>query len=80
MRVRTGLAGAFAAACCVIAAHASEFTVYNIVPFSPGREAEAAADAIELREKAGVDRPLYSLTLDPCREPLTNQIVEAIAS
>ena len=58
MRVRTGLAGAFAAACCVIAAHASEFTVYNIVPFSPGREAEAAADAIELREKAGVDRPL----------------------
>ena len=80
MRVRTGLAGAFAAACCVIAAHASEFTVYNIVPFSPGHEAEAAADAIELREKAGVDRPLYSLTLDPCREPLTNQIVEAIAS
>lgn len=80
MRVRTGLTGAFAAACCFITAHASEFIVYNIVPFSPGREAEAAADAIELREKTGIDRPLYSLTLDPCREPLTNQIVEATAS
>ena len=45
------------------------FTLYNVVPYSPEREAVAAADAIELQERTGVDLALYSLTLHPEGRP-----------
>ena len=45
------------------------FTIYNIVPFSPSFEELAQSDAAELAAVAGVDLPLYSLTLDPAGSP-----------
>ena len=41
------------------------FTLYNVVPLSVGREATAAADAVELQARTGADLALYSLTLHP---------------
>ena len=41
----------------------------NIVPTSIGSEDVAAADALELYEMAGVDHPLYSMTLHPEGKP-----------
>ena len=46
-----------------------EFVVYNIIPFSPGKESVAAADAIDLKRRTGVDLALYSLTLHPEGRP-----------
>ena len=56
---------------CAMAAFAclGEFTVYNVTAFSPGREDVAAADAIELKRRTGVDMALYSLTLHPEGRP-----------
>ena len=56
------------------------FTIYNIVPFSPGFEELAQSDAAELAAVAGVDLPLYSLTLDPAGSPPQKQLETAIAS
>ena len=41
------------------------FTLYNVTPLSVGREATAAADAVELQARTGADLALYSLTLHP---------------
>ena len=61
-----------ALALCVAASAAAEprsFTLYNVTTFSPGRESVAAADAIELQQRTGVDMALYSLTLHPEGKP-----------
>ena len=42
----------------------ANFTLYNVLPFSPGREAQCAADCREYRDRTGCDLVLYSLTLD----------------
>ena len=48
---------------------ASGFTLYNVIPYSQDREEVAAADAVELQERTGVDLALYSLTLHPEGRP-----------
>ena len=53
------------AVCTAAVAAPREFTLYNVVPLSIGREATAAADAVELQTRTGVDLALYSLTLHP---------------
>ncbi len=45
------------------------FTIYNISSYSPGRERIAAEDAVELKNRTGVDMALYSLTLHPEGRP-----------
>ena len=60
------LAAAFAV-CNVV--FAEGFRLYNVVPFSPGTEAVAAADAKEYLERTGNDLVLYSLTLHPEGRP-----------
>ena len=58
----------FALALAASAAPAG-FTLYNVVPRSLGREDVAAADAVELQERTGVDLALYSLALHPEGRP-----------
>ena len=48
------LCGAVLAAAMAAASHA-DFTLYNVVPFSPGGEEVAAADAKEYVERTGND-------------------------
>ena len=45
--------GAVAAMVCAGAAFATDFTLYNVVPFSPGNEKVVAADAKEYLERTG---------------------------
>ena len=60
----------FAAALVASAvASGADFVLYNVVPFSPGREDVAAADAKEYLERTGNDLVLYSLTLHPEGRP-----------
>ena len=56
------------------------YTMLNIVPTSLGCEGVAAADAIELYEKAGVDHPLYSMTLHPEGKPAMAKVERVVAS
>lgn len=60
---------AFAAALAASVAFGADFTLYNVVPFSPGAERVAAADAREYLERTGNDLVLYSLTLHPEGRP-----------
>lgn len=48
-----------------VSAAPRSFTHYNVIPLSAGREATAAADAVELHARTGVNLALYSLTLHP---------------
>jgi len=59
---------------------AADFALYNIVPFSPGREAEAAANAREYRDRTGGDIVLYMLTLHPEGRPAMKKAERYIAS
>ena len=52
-----------------LAASAKGFNIYNVTAFAPGREEVAAADAVELQRRTGVDTALYSLTLHPEGRP-----------
>lgn len=56
------------------------FTVYNVVPFSPGREDVAAADVKDLRSRTGVDTALYSLTLHPEGKPAIEKVERYVES
>lgn len=56
------------------------YTMLNIVPTSIGSEDVAAADALELYEKAGVDHPLYSMTLHPEGKPAMAKVERVVAS
>ncbi len=57
-----------------------DFTVYNVVPYSPGHEAQAAADAVELKERTGIDIALYCLSLHPVGNPPINNARRYIES
>ena len=70
-------AAAFAASAAALGA---DFTLYNIVPFSPGREDVAAADAKEYFERTGSDLVLYSLTLHPEGRPAIEKPVRYVDS
>ena len=67
------------AACAAVAAPRG-FTLYNVVPLSIGREATAAADAVELQTRTGVDLALYSLTLHPEGVPASEKAERYVES
>ena len=56
------------------------YTMLNIVPMRLDDEGVSAADALELYEKAGVEYPLYSLTLHPEGKPAMAKVERAVAS
>ena len=58
----------------------SGFTIYNVMPYSPDREEVAAADAIELQARTGVDLAMYSLTLHPEGKPAMAKAEKYVAS
>ena len=57
-----------------------DFTLYNIMPFSPGREAQSAADCREYMERTGCDLVLYSLTLHPEGRPAMEKVERYVGS
>ena len=71
------LVAAFAAS---VAALGADFTLYNVVPFSPGRENVAAADAKEYFGRTGNDLALYSLTLHPEGCPAIDKVRRYVES
>lgn len=56
------------------------FTMYNIIPFSPGREEVAAKDVKEYTQRTGNRIVLYSLTLHPEGKPATLKVDAAVES
>ncbi len=56
------------------------FCFFNIIPYSPGREKELAADALDYWEKTGNDTVLYCLTLHPEGFPAWNKAQKMIES
>ena len=58
----------------------TDFTLYNVMPFSPGREAQCAADCREYRDRTGCDLVLYSLTLHPEGKPAMEKVERYVAS
>ena len=56
------------------------FTLYNIMPFSPGRESRSAADCREYLARTGCDLALYSLTLHPEGRPAMEKVERYVAS
>ena len=59
---------------------AADFTLYNVMPFSPGREVQCAADCREYRDRTGCDLVLYSLTLHPEGKPAMEKVERYVAS
>ncbi len=57
-----------------------KFTMYNIVPFSPGSEDVAAKDAVEYTARTGNRIVLYSLTLHPVGKPASAKVDAAVES
>ena len=41
------------------------FLFFNVLPFSPGKEKELAADAVDYMKQTGNDLVLYCMTLHP---------------
>ena len=58
----------------------NDFTLYNVMPFSPGREEQSAADCREYRARTGCDLVLYSLTLHPEGKPAMEKVERYVAS
>ena len=58
----------------------ADFTLYNVVPFSPENETVAAADAKEYFERTGNDLVLYSLTLHPEGRPAIDKVRRYVES
>ena len=77
MRAWTAIIGALLAA---ESTFAQGFTLYNITPFSPGHEEEAAARAVDLERRTGVNLALYCLSLHPTGRPALAKVDWAIAS
>ena len=58
----------------------ADFTLYNVIPFSPGREEQCAADCREYMARTGCDLVLYSLTLHPEGKPAMEKVERYVAS
>ena len=43
----------------------SEYKFFNVVPYYPGHEEETAQDLMELYQRTGINRILYSLSFHP---------------
>ena len=76
--MRTAVVAAVLAAEAI--AFAADFTLYNVVPFSPGRENVAAADAKDYFARTGNDLALYSLTLHPEGRPAIDKVRRYVES
>ena len=61
-------------------AGAGELAFYDIVPFTPGREARTARDILVVHEKTGLDTFLYSVSLDPRGCPAFDNVKRATES
>ena len=61
-------------------AAADGFQNYNIMAFSPGREAQVAAYALEYNARTGGDLVLYSLSLHPEGRPAIEKAERYVAS
>ena len=72
--------GTVLALMCAAAAHAADFTIYNVLPFSPGREAQCAADCREYMAATGGDLVLYSLSLHPEGRPAMEKVERYVES
>lgn len=79
--MRNKIVGVLAAvAATAFAASAADFTLYNVMPFSPGNESQCAADCREYVERTGCDLILYSLTLHPEGKPAMEKAERYVAS
>ena len=73
-------------ACCTLIACGAQalgtdgFTALNVIPYSPGREDVAAADAVEYVRRTGNEIVLYSLTLHPQGKPAMETVDRAVES
>ena len=76
----TRLGACLALGAAMASSPAADFALYNVVPFSPGREAEAASNAMEYRDRTGGDMVLYMLTLHPEGKPAMKKAESHIAS
>ena len=76
--MKNTIACVFVAAASVAAADG--FQNYNIMAFSPGREAQVAADALEYNARTGGDLVLYSLSLHPEGRPAIEKAERYVAS
>ena len=65
---------------CSYCSESSCFTLYNIVPYSPGHEAEAAISAREYHTRTGGNIVLYSLSLHPEGKPAIEKAQRYISS
>ena len=57
-----------------------KFQFFNIVPYSPGKEKEVAADMAEYQKRTGNDVVLYSLSFDPEGVPAMDKALRMIES
>ena len=82
MRLKVFAMGLLALACGFAAAGTvdDDFLMLNILPYSPGRETELAAEAVTYREKTGFDFVLYCLTCDVEGVPASRKVGELTAS
>ena len=56
------------------------FLFFNIIPYSPGKEKETAADILDYAEKTGNDIALYSLSFHPEGVPAMRKVREMLES
>ena len=59
---------------------AAALSFYDIVPYSPGHEAELARDIRAVHETSGLNVFLYCLSLDPSGRPAFDHVQKAMAS
>ena len=57
-----------------------DFHFFNIIPYSPGREKELAADVIDYVEKTNNDTVLYCLSLHPEGFPAMKKALQMVES
>ena len=58
----------------------ANFTLYNVMPYSPDREEQCAADSREYMDRTGCDLVLYCLTLHPEGKPAMEKVERYVAS
>ena len=58
----------------------ADFTIYNVMSYSPGNEEQCAADSREYMERTGCDLVLYCLSLHPEGKPAMAKAEKCVAS
>ena len=57
-----------------------DFNFFNIIPYSPGKEKELAADVLDYLDKTGNDTVLYCLSLHPQGFPAMKKALQMVES